>query len=113
MDNLYPAVIFRLIRSIIIYIEIIDGTVRAGVRKTGFRRRFPIRLGVLLPRRNSKNRLGDKMNLTMRIASIALLVVGTSALASAAVPEIDPGTGMNVLALLGGAAIVIRASLKK
>jgi len=53
------------------------------------------------------------MNLTMRIASMALLVVGASALASAAVPEIDPGTGMNVLALLAGAAIVIRASLKK
>jgi hypothetical protein len=28
-------------------------------------------------------------------------------------PEIDPGTGLNVLALLAGAAIVVRASLKK
>jgi hypothetical protein len=54
------------------------------------------------------------MKLTMRIASIALLVVGASAVASATpVPEIDPGTGMNVLALLAGAAIVIRARLKK
>ena len=53
------------------------------------------------------------MKLTMRIASIALLVIGASALASAAVPEIDPGTGMNVLALLAGAAVVVRASIKK
>jgi len=55
------------------------------------------------------------MKLTMRISSIVLLVVGASALASAsrAVPEIDPGTGMNVLALLAGAAIVFRGSLKK
>ena len=54
------------------------------------------------------------MKLTMRIVTIALLAVGASALASAtSVPEIDPGTGMNVLALLAGAAIVIRASLKK
>jgi hypothetical protein len=54
------------------------------------------------------------MKLTMRLASIALLVFGASALASATVvPEIDPGTGMNVLALLAGAAIVVRASIKK
>jgi hypothetical protein len=46
---------------------------------------------------------------------VALLVIGVSALASAvpAAPEIDPGTGVNVLALLAGAAIVVRASLRK
>ena len=56
------------------------------------------------------------MKLMLRLASIALLVVGASAMASAAVtivPEIDPGTGMNVLALVAGAAIVVRAGLKK
>jgi hypothetical protein len=54
------------------------------------------------------------MKLMFRLASIALLIVGASALASAApVPEIDPGTGMNVLALLAGAALVVRASIKK
>ena len=54
------------------------------------------------------------MKLTMRIASIALLVVGASAFASAGVaPEIDPGSGANVLALLAGAALIVRSSLKK
>jgi hypothetical protein len=55
------------------------------------------------------------MKLMLRLASIALLVMGVSALASAvpAAPEIDPGTGMNVLALLAGAALVVRASIKK
>ena len=53
------------------------------------------------------------MNLT-RIAAAALLLIGAAGLASAtAVPEIDPGTGMNALALLAGATLVIRASLKK
>ena len=53
----------------------------------------------------------------LRLASVALLVVGAAALASAAAtvptPEIDPGAGMNVLALLAGAAIVVRARFKK
>jgi len=55
------------------------------------------------------------MKLMLRLASITLLIVGASALASAlpAAPEIDPGTGMNVLALLAGAAIVVRAGIKK
>lgn len=49
-----------------------------------------------------------------RFVSVVLLVVGASALASASVvPEIDPGTGMNVLALLAGAAVVVRSSFKK
>ena len=54
------------------------------------------------------------MKLTSRIASLALLVAGASVVASAtAVPEIDPGSGLNVVALLAGAAIVVRAKLKK
>ena len=51
-------------------------------------------------------------NLT-RIAAAAFLMVGAAGLASAAVPEIDPGTGMNALALLAGATLVIRTGLKK
>ena len=49
------------------------------------------------------------------ILSVGLLVLGVAGLASAAVsvPEIDAGTGMNAVALLAGAAIVIRARLKK
>jgi len=56
------------------------------------------------------------MKLILRLASIALLIVGASALASAdrsPVPEIDPGMGTNVLALLAGAAILVRGGMKK
>jgi len=52
----------------------------------------------------------------LRLASVALLTLGIAALASASIrpiPEIDPGSGMNVLALLAGAAIVVRAGFKK
>ena len=51
-----------------------------------------------------------------RFVSVVMLVVGAAALAAASVrpvPEIDPGTGMNVLALLAGAAVVVRSSLKR
>jgi len=51
-----------------------------------------------------------------RFVSVCLLVVGIAGLAGAQVapvPEIDPGTGLNALALLAGMAIVVRASLKK
>jgi hypothetical protein len=56
------------------------------------------------------------MKFILRLASIALLAVGASALASAVpsvVPEIDPGTGMNALALLAGAVLIVRAGIKK
>jgi hypothetical protein len=48
-----------------------------------------------------------------RVASVALLVLGVASLASAAVPEIDPGSGLNALALLAGAVLVFRSSVKK
>ena len=50
-----------------------------------------------------------------RLLSAALLVLGAAALASAQtrVPEIDPGSGMNVLALLAGSVIVLRSRFKK
>ena len=49
-----------------------------------------------------------------RVLSIGLLILGISGLAAAAaVPEIDAGTGMNAMALLAGAVIVIRAGLKR
>jgi len=55
------------------------------------------------------------MRFSMRIASVALLAIGASALAfaTAPTPEIDPGSGANVLALLAGAALVVRSSLRK
>jgi hypothetical protein len=43
-----------------------------------------------------------------------LLVLGvTGAAVASAVPEIDPGTGMNALALLGGALLVIRGRRRR
>ena len=52
-----------------------------------------------------------------RIAAVAMLLAGAAAFAmaqsTAGVPEIDPGTGMNAIALLAGAALVIRARFKK
>jgi hypothetical protein len=46
----------------------------------------------------------------MKIAGMVLLVIGMSGLAFAppAVPEIDPGSGLNAVALLSGALLVIR-----
>jgi len=51
-----------------------------------------------------------------RIAAVAMFMLGVAGFAAAqnqGVPEIDPGTGMNAIALLAGAALVIRAGLKK
>ena len=48
------------------------------------------------------------------MAATVLLMIGAAGLASATVvPEVDPGTGMNALALLAGVALVIRSGLKK
>lgn len=52
-----------------------------------------------------------------RVVAVAFLLLGASVLASAhrdpAVPEIDPATGVNAVALLAGAAVVIRGGLKR
>jgi hypothetical protein len=46
----------------------------------------------------------------MKIAGMALLGVGMAASCMAiAVPEIDPSTGVNALALVAGALLVIRS----
>jgi len=47
-------------------------------------------------------------NLLMKIAGMVLLCVGMSSVCLAAVPEIDPASGANALALLTGALLVIR-----
>jgi len=46
----------------------------------------------------------------LKIIAIVLFVLGVTgaAMAVSPTPEIDPGTGMNALALLGGALLVIR-----
>ena len=49
----------------------------------------------------------------MKIVGMMLLVVGISGAAMAAVPEIDPGSGMSALALLSGALLVIKSRRKK
>jgi len=52
-----------------------------------------------------------------RIVGVVLLTIGAARLVPAAVgvpaPEIDPGAGMNALALLAGAVLVIRSGRKK
>ena len=56
------------------------------------------------------------MNLT-KLAAFALLLAGLGSVASAAMPipapEIDPATGWNALALLGGLTLLIRARRRK
>jgi hypothetical protein len=53
------------------------------------------------------------MKYLSRIASFALILTGAAVMASAQstapAPEIDPAMGANALALLAGAAILIRA----
>jgi hypothetical protein len=57
------------------------------------------------------------LNFVSRLASLSLLIAAVSALGVAAVPvgapEIDPGMGLNALALLGGVVLVVRSSLHK
>ena len=43
-----------------------------------------------------------------RIIALTLLAVGVQTFMFGAVPEIDPGSGANALALIGGAIIVYR-----
>jgi hypothetical protein len=46
----------------------------------------------------------------VKLVGMFLLVIGAASIASAtAVPEIDPGTGMNAIALLGGALLIVRS----
>jgi hypothetical protein len=46
----------------------------------------------------------------MKIAGITLLAIGVASLGVASpVPEIDPGTGANALALIAGALLMIRS----
>jgi hypothetical protein len=54
-------------------------------------------------------------NLIMKIAGTALVGIGMSGmcLAVQTVPEIDPASGANALALLTGALLIIRARRRK
>jgi hypothetical protein len=51
------------------------------------------------------------MNKTMKVAGLALLVIGVASVgfATPVGPEIDAATGANALALLGGALLIIRS----
>ena len=44
----------------------------------------------------------------MKMAGMALLGIGVSGACLAAVPEIDPASGANALALLAGALLIVR-----
>jgi hypothetical protein len=51
----------------------------------------------------------------MKTIGLLLLAIGMSgaAMATATVPEIDPSSGVSVLALVSGALLVIRGSRKR
>lgn len=51
----------------------------------------------------------------LKASALALLIMGITASAGAAfvTPEIDPAMGINALALLGGAILVIRSGRRK
>jgi hypothetical protein len=54
------------------------------------------------------------MNKIMKVAGIALVGVGMSgACLAVGLPEIDPASGANALALLTGALLIIRARRRK
>ena len=52
-------------------------------------------------------------NNLMKIAGAALLAVGISGGCFASVPEIDPASGVNAVALLAGALLMIRGRARK
>jgi hypothetical protein len=54
-------------------------------------------------------------NTFLKLSALALLVAGITGSVGAArtIPEIDPGMGLNALALLGGAILVVRSALRK
>jgi hypothetical protein len=53
-----------------------------------------------------------KSNL-MKLAGMALLVVGASGALMADVPEIDPASGANAIALLTGALLIVRGRKRR
>jgi hypothetical protein len=48
-----------------------------------------------------------------RVVGLLLLVVGSSVVAAASVPEIDPASGGNALALVAGGLLILRSYRKK
>jgi hypothetical protein len=51
----------------------------------------------------------------LKLIALALLMVGCSAVAMAgpSVPEIDPASGANALALIAGVLVILRSRRKK
>jgi len=49
----------------------------------------------------------------MKIAGMALLAIGASGALMASVPEIDPASGANAIALLTGAMLIIRGRKRR
>lgn len=47
------------------------------------------------------------------LGTLLMLTLGIAVTASAAVPEIDPGSSVQALALLSGAALVVRSRRRK
>jgi hypothetical protein len=57
----------------------------------------------------------ENQEVNLKTIGLLLLVIGMSgaAMASVTVPEIDPSSGVSVLALVSGALLVIRGSRKR
>ena len=49
----------------------------------------------------------------MKVVGIMLMIVGTVATASAAVPEIDAGSAASALALISGSLLILKSRWKK
>jgi len=45
----------------------------------------------------------------LKILGIGLVGIGVASVCSASVPEIDPASGVNALAVLGGALLILRS----
>jgi hypothetical protein len=48
-----------------------------------------------------------------KILGLTLLIIGCAGVALASVPEIDPGSAVNALALVSGALLIMRGRRKK
>jgi len=49
----------------------------------------------------------------LKLIALVLFIVGSSAVAMAAVPEIDPAAGSSALALIAGGLLILRSRRKK
>jgi hypothetical protein len=49
----------------------------------------------------------------LKLIALVLFIAGSSAVAMASVPEIDPASGSSALALIAGGLLILRSQRKK